>query len=642
MSSIKLLPDQLISQIAAGEVVERPASALKELLENSIDAGSTDIQVSLLQGGIKQIRVADNGKGVDKEDLLLALTRHATSKIASLDDLESVESLGFRGEALASIASISRMQIISRRQGASHAWRIHSNGSEMSDIEPAALDAGTVIEVDDLYFNTPARRKFLKLENTEFGHCDAAYKRIVLSCPEVGFVLQHNGRVIDRLPVATPVKRVSAVLGPEFAAESVAFDESAAGLRFWGVAAKPTFNRRSRDSQYTYVNGRFVRDKLIAHAIRQAYQDVLHHDRHPAYVLFLECDPRLVDVNVHPSKTEVRFRDGQAIHRFIFHALHKALAMPTGVSNAVTASQAANNPFASLGEKADGSAPSVAQYPKFQAQMPLSVQQSSGEFYGKLFGDIVQKPPLSSNAVGEGEYAPQNLTPHLNHQAIEQDNAHAVFQQARLPPNIEQQGALAQDMPLGFALGQLHGVYILAQNAQGLVIVDMHAAHERIVYERLKSALEGQQIRMQQLLIPVSFAADRIEVATVQTLLDSQDGVLSQLGFELAVISPTTLAVRAVPSMLQQADVVTLARDVIKDLAEYGASRALTERRNEMLGTMACHGSVRANRALTIPEMNALLRDMEATERSGQCNHGRPTWFQVTLPELDKMFMRGK
>ncbi len=342
---IQLLPDQLISQIAAGEVVERPASALKEMLENSLDAGSTDIQVALLQGGIKQMRVADNGQGIDKEDLALALTRHATSKITTLEDLESVGSLGFRGEALASIASISRTQVISRVADNPHAWKIASNGSEVSAIEPAALDAGTVIEVDDLYFNTPARRKFLKLENTEFGHCDAAFKRIVLSRLDVAFSLQHNGRVTTRLPIATPEKRVAAVLGSDFAEESVSFDESAAGLRFWGVAAKPTFNRRSRDTQYTYVNGRFVRDKLLAHAIRQAYQDVLHHDRHPAFVLFLECDPTLVDVNVHPSKTEVRFRDGQSIHRFIFHALHKALATPTGVSNAVTASQASNNPF---------------------------------------------------------------------------------------------------------------------------------------------------------------------------------------------------------------------------------------------------------------------------------------------------------
>jgi DNA mismatch repair protein MutL len=625
---IQLLPDQLISQIAAGEVVERPASALKELLENSIDAGATDIQVALLQGGIKQIRVADNGKGIVQADLTLALTRHATSKIATLDDLEAVSSLGFRGEALASIASVSRTQVISRVKVDSHAWRIASNGSDLSLIEPAALDAGTVIEVDDLYFNTPARRKFLKLENTEFGHCEAVFHRIALARADVSFMLQHNGRVITRLPITTPERRVAAVLGADFADESVLFDENAAGLRFWGVAAKPTFNRRSRDTQYAYVNGRFVRDKLITHAIRQAYQDVLHHDRHPAYVVFLECDPTLVDVNVHPSKTEVRFRDGQSIHRFIFHALHKALATPTGDSKAVTASQASSNPFTNNVEYQGNSQTNrFSAYPKRQSQIPLSVNQSV-DFYQKLFGD-----------------QPQNQLNAIHNRPLDALNKKDSFMPASSTDDLdlsEETTANAQIYPLGFALGQLHGVYILAQNKEGLVVVDMHAAHERIMYERLKTALDNQQVAMQPLLLPVSFHADRIEVATVQALLDSDENHLAQLGFEFAIISPTTLAIRAVPSMLQQADVVGLARDVLKDLSEYGASRALTERRNEMLGTMACHAAVRANRILTIPEMNALLRNMEATDRSGQCNHGRPTWFQVTMSDLDKMFMRGK
>lgn len=618
---IQLLPDQLISQIAAGEVVERPASALKEMLENSLDAGSTDIQVALLQGGIKQIRVVDNGQGIEKNDLALALTRHATSKIATLEDLESVASLGFRGEALASIASISRTQVLSRVKDNPHAWRIASNGSKVSTIEPAALDVGTVIEVDDLYFNTPARRKFLKLENTEFGHCDAVFKRIVLSRADVAFSLQHNGRVSMRLPVTTPEKRIEAVLGSDFSDESVAFDESAAGLRFWGLAAKPTFNRRSRDTQYTYVNGRFVRDKLLSHAIRQAYKDVLHHDRHPAYVLFLECDPNLVDVNVHPSKTEVRFRDGQSIHRFIFHALHKALATPTGISNAVTASQAASNPFASAtpsnGDGANAGQSSASTYPQFQSTMPLSVQEPN-HFYQKMFGDQVPQVARTDSVVD------------------------VLAQNVPLETAGEEQQQAVAEFPLGFAVAQIHGVYILAQNAQGLVIVDMHAAHERIMYEQLKNSLDSKNVAMQPLLLPESFHADRIEVATVQALLESDDNALTQLGFELAIISPTTLAVRAVPSMLQHADVVGLARDVLKDLSEYGATRALTERRNEMLGTMACHAAVRANRSLSAPEMNALLRDMEATERSGQCNHGRPTWFQVTMEDLDKMFMRGK
>ncbi len=597
---IQLLPDQLISQIAAGEVVERPAAALKELLENSLDAGSTDIQVMLMQGGVKQLRVADNGAGVAKDDLELALTRHATSKIASLEDLEAVASLGFRGEALASIASISRTQISSRATDSKHAWRISAEGSNLSALEPAALDAGTVVDVSDLYFNTPARRKFLKTEGTEFGHCEEAFNRIALSRPDVAFMLQHNGRALSRLTVSAPEQRFSAVLGAEFSAESFAVEESAAGLRLWGMAAKPTFNRNSRDTQYVYVNGRFVRDKLIAHAIRQAYQDVLHHDRHPAFVLFLELDPNLVDVNVHPSKTEVRFRDGQAIHRFIFHALHKSLATPTGASNAVIAGHAGYNPFA-IPETV------TANYPSFQSQMNLSAQ-ARPDFYQTLFGGANSAPTDNSPTHVSG----------FNGSELQQEYA------------------------LGFAVAQIHGVYILAQNSLGLVVVDMHAAHERIMYERLKTALDAKSVPMQPLLIAVSFNADRLEVATVQESLNSNDNTMQQLGFDIAVLSPTTLAVRAVPTMLQDADAVTLARDVLRDLREYGASRALTERRNELLGTMACHAAVRANRQLAIPEMNALLRDMEATERSGQCNHGRPTWFQVSMVDLDKMFMRGK
>lgn len=612
MNVIKVLPDQLISQIAAGEVVERPASALKELLENSLDAKSTDIKVSLIEGGIKQLRVADNGNGINEADLSLSLTRHATSKISSLDDLESVASLGFRGEALASIASISRTQIVSRAQAAKHAWTIHSYGSEISALEPSALDAGTIVEVNDLYFNTPARRKFLKKEATEFGHCEDAYTRVALSRPDVAFTLEHNGRIISRYAVSEPSKRFKDVLGSEFTAETVTVNDEAAGLRFWGVAAKPTFNRGRRDTQYVYVNGRFVRDKLIAHAIRQAYQDVLHHDRHPAFVLFLELDPHLVDVNVHPAKTEVRFRDGQAIHRFIFHALNKVLATPTGESNAVTAGQAAHNPFVSSDLSANTSRNQFApSYPRHQSQMPLSANQTP-DFYQKLYGEANPSPNDENDLLA---------TTGLENKASQQE---------------------AAEYPLGFALGQVHGIYILAQNAQGLVVVDMHAAHERIMYERLKQALDDKAVPMQPLLLPVSFNADRLEVATVNEVLASDEGALTQLGFDIAVLSPTTLAVRAVPTLLQKADAVALARDVLRELSEYGASRVLTDQRNTLLGTMACHAAVRANRSLTITEMNALLRDMEATERSGQCNHGRPTWFQVSMSDLDKMFMRGK
>ena len=610
MANIRLLPDQLISQIAAGEVVERPASALKELLENSLDAGSTELNVALLQGGVKQLRVADNGCGVAREELQLALTRHATSKIASLDDLERVASLGFRGEALASIASVSRTHFISRSAAEKHAWRISSDGSEISTVEPAALDVGTIVEVNDLYFNTPARRKFLKTENTEFGHCEEAFRRVALSRPDVGFMLQHNGRALMRLTSSEPNKRFSEVLGNDFAAEALSVDETAGGLRFWGMAAKPTFSRHTRDTQYVYVNGRFVRDKLISHAIRQAYQDVLHGDRHPAYVLFLDLDPNLVDVNVHPAKTEVRFRDGQSIHRFIFHALHKALATPTGNSNLVSANQAPNNPFSPLGGQPNHS------YPAFQSQIDLRAAQVNPDFYQTLFGGIKQ------------EYAQENLAGYLSNSMTSDE--------------INLANDVGQDFPLGFALGQVHGIYVLAQNKLGLVVVDMHAAHERIMYEKLKTALDAQEVPMQPLLIPISFQADKLEVATVEEILSNGQGSLHQLGFDIAVLSPVTLAVRAVPAMLKDADAVALARAVIRDLREYGATRALTERRNEMLGTMACHAAVRANRSLSIPEMNGLLRDMEATERSGQCNHGRPTWFQVSMGDLDKMFMRGQ
>ena len=616
MSSIRLLPDQLISQIAAGEVVERPAAALKELLENSLDAGSTEISVALLNGGVKQLRVADNGSGVAQEDLALALTRHATSKIATLDDLENVASLGFRGEALASIAAVSRTQLISRFHKERHAWRIAAEGGAISPLEPAALDAGTIVEVQDLYFNTPARRKFLKTEGTEFGHCEEAFRRIALSRPDVTFLLQHNGRALTRLSLSEPGRRFGEVLGADFTAEAFSLDESAAGLRLWGMAAKPTFSRNARDTQYVYVNGRFVRDKLIAHAIRQAYQDVLHHDRHPAFVLFLELDPALVDVNVHPSKTEVRFRDGQAVHRFIFHGLHKALATPAGIP-----AQANNNPFRPV--ESSNTPYAASPYPTYQAHMDLRANQPQ-DFYQTLFGGTP-----AGNAGGAFGLA--------EHEKSSQQND---FQ------NGASNGSV-QDYPLGFAVAQIHGVYVLAQNQHGLVVVDMHAAHERIMYEKLKTALDSKHVPMQPLLLPVSFNADRLEVATVQEqvqeqLSAEQGSGLHQLGFDIAILSPTTLAVRAIPVMLQDVDAVALARDVLRDLREYGASRAFTERRNELLGTMACHAAVRANRMLTITEMNALLRDMEATERSGQCNHGRPTWFQVTMAELDKMFMRGK
>lgn len=629
---IKLLPDQLISQIAAGEVVERPASALKELLENSVDAGSTQIQVALQQGGMKLLKVTDNGHGIAKDELELALTRHATSKIQSLEDLEQVGSLGFRGEALASIASISRTVLTSRQQAASHAWQIAAEGTRQQNISPAALDAGTIVEVHDLYFNTPARRKFLKTENTEFGHCEDAFTRVALSRPNVGFLLQHNGKAISRLAANTPQQRITDVLGSEFAAQSIWLEEESGGLRLWGMTASPTYQRHSRDSQYVFVNGRFVRDKLIAHAIKQAYQDVLHGDKHPAFVLFLELDPSLVDVNVHPAKTEVRFRESQAVHRFIFHSLHKALGKTSAEIHASQPVQAPFNPFRPV------AAPAFSM-PQEQVEMPLQTRsvfdyQSdravnrnpavAQQFYGQLYGDL--KPDLNLDHVQGGHVAEALINP-----GSSIDSSTAQDQSDAQAP---------QQYPLGFALGQLHGIYILAQNAQGLVVVDMHAAHERIMYERLKNALSEQAISTQALLIPISFYAEKVEVAILQSLNGSD--TLQQLGFDLATLSPTTIAIRAVPTMLQDADAVALARAVLRDLHEYGASRVLLERQNEVLGTMACHAAVRANRQLTLTEMNALLRDMEATERSGQCNHGRPTWFQVSLNDLDKMFMRGQ
>ena len=624
MSLIKLLPDQLISQIAAGEVVERPASALKELLENSLDAGSSDIAVTLGQGGVKLLRVTDDGNGIPHGDLTLALTRHATSKIASLDDLESVASLGFRGEALASIASISRTSITSRHAEASHAWRIAADGGLLGDAAPAALDRGTIVEVQDIYFNTPARRKFLKTEQTEFGHCEEAFRRIALSRPDVGFMLQHNGRALMRLAPGEAKRRFTEVLGPDFSAEAFELDESAGGLRLWGMAAKPTFSRSARDTQYVYVNGRFVRDKLISHAIRQAYQDVLHHDRHPAFALFLELDPTLVDVNVHPSKTEVRFREGQAVHRFIFHALHKALATPVGLP----ANGLVPPPVAAPATSYSSGIPAGQPYPRQQGSFDLRANEAPG-FYQTLFGGLPRETVDTASS-----FVPS---------AISSADLQATLSPSQASSSLSPEQA-AQEYPLGFALAQLHGVYVLAQNAQGLIVVDMHAAHERIMYERLKNALDGDSVPMQPLLLPVSFNADRFEVATVQEQLSTPEGqqTLHQLGFEIVQLSPSTLAVRAIPAMLQDADAVALARDVLRDLREYGGSRVLTERRNELLATMACHAAVRANRILSIQEMNALLRDMEATERSGQCNHGRPTWFQATMADLDKMFMRGK
>jgi DNA mismatch repair protein MutL len=580
MAAIRVLPDLLINQIAAGEVVERPAAALKELLENSLDAGARDISVQLASGGARLLKVSDDGHGVSKADLPLALARHATSKIATLDDLERIASLGFRGEALASIAAVASVTLTSRTRGSKHAWSIAAEGGAVSEPRPAAHDPGTSVEVHDLYFNTPARRKFLKSEATEYAHCDEVFKRIALARPDVAFRLQHNGRAQWHLKPQDAGQRISAVLGDEFAAAAIRIDAQSTGLRLSGLVGLPAAARGARDAQYCFVNGRFVRDKVLAHALRQAYQDVLHHDRHPAYVLFVELDPARVDVNVHPTKSEVRFRDSQAIHQFVFHAVSRALA------GSVAGSATDSIPAATR--------PSAAPFHATQHSMPLGVAQPAA-VYETLFGR--ERAALAA----------------------------AAQPAAELPP-------------LGFALAQLSGIYILAQNQHGLVIVDMHAAHERIVYEKLKTQLDADRIAMQPLLIPVVFNAQRIDVATAEEHAET----LAKIGFEIAALSPTSLAVRGVPVALKDADAGELARDMLAEIREFGASRVLTERQNELLATMACHAAVRANRALTIHEMNALLREMEATERSGQCNHGRPTWHQISVAELDRLFMRGQ
>lgn len=636
MKRIQRLPDHLVNQIAAGEVVERPASALKEMLENSLDAGASKVSVDLAQGGIKLIRVTDNGGGIAAEDLPLALDRHATSKIASLDDLESVATLGFRGEGLASVASVSRLTLTSRPQDAEHAHQIIAIDGTLHPVEPAAHPHGTSVEVVDLYFNTPARRKFLKSENTEYAHCEATFERIALAHPEVEFLLRHNGKVIWRLPAQSAEERVAALLGKDFVAAAIPLQSQAGPLALTGFVASPTYSKASRDAQYFYVNGRFVRDKTAQHALRQAYRDVLHHDRHPAYALFFTLEPSGVDVNVHPTKIEVRFRESQAVHQFLFHSVHKALAgtsagaAPTvqvedstpdaapALSRGESAPLFGNNSTAPTARPASSSAPAAQPFRYQQQAIPLNVAREAVGVYDKLFGGLREE----ERALSRAEPTMPSPAAPLPHPAVLAMPAH---DENGIPP-------------LGFALAQLHGVYILSQCAEGLILVDMHAAHERIVYERLKTALETDSIPLQPLLLPVSFAADRMEVATAH----EHGEEMKKLGVELAPLSPTQIAVRGVPVWLKDGDPVELARAVLKDVREFGLSQVLTERRNELLATMACHGAVRANRQLTLPEMNALLRDMEATERSGQCNHGRPTWTRLTMRDLDKLFMRGQ
>ena len=598
MGAIRLLPDTLVSQIAAGEVVERPASVVKELVENSLDAGARAIAVTLAQGGAKRIKITDDGRGIAVEDLPLAVARHATSKIATLADLEQVATLGFRGEALASIASVARLSITSRTTEAPHAWRVSAEGGPAGNVEPAAHPAGTSVEVGDLYFNTPARRKFLKTEATEFGHAAEAFHRVALARPDVAMTLRHNERVSAHYTTSGLAERIVAVLGDEFARHAREVDERAGSLRIHGYAGSPTHARGSRDAQYLFVNGRFVRDRLLAHALREAYADVLHGDRFASYALFIEIDPGQVDVNVHPAKTEVRFRDPRPVHQFVLHAVSRALAgtaaetAPTVAVPVTPVTPALREPF----------------------QHRLGVEQPVAAYEAMFAGLRSASAPAGFADVlaPTRDVAPTPLT---------------------LPEPRE-----AGEHPLGYALAQLHGVYILAQNRAGLVLVDMHAAHERILYERLKNALADHRFVAQPLLIPVTLAAEPLDVATA----DENAATLGAIGFEVSPLSPTALAVRAVPELVASGDIPALVRGLLADIREYGASQVLAERQNELLGTMACHGAVRANRALTVPEMNALLRQMEETERSGQCNHGRPTWYQLTLADLDRLFLRGR
>jgi len=599
---IRELPDELISQIAAGEVVERPASVVRELVDNALDAGATQVTVRLLAGGVRLISVEDDGIGIARDELALALRRHATSKIGSLSDLEAVSTMGFRGEALAAIASVSDLSIVSRPAGQASAVLLHAGSGEL---RPAARATGTTVEVKELFFSTPARRKFLKSDATELAHCVEAVRRHALARPDVGFAIWHEGKLVEQWRPATREQRLADVLGPEVLEQSVAVDYGAGPLRVWGRAGVPDAARSRADQQFAYVNGRFVRDKVLAHAARSAYEDVLHGQRQPVYAIYLEIDPSRVDVNVHPTKIEVRFRDSREVHQAVRHALENALAAPRAA--AAQASGPAGEPRmqAAAWPTAAWSQPAMDFRPA-----PVAADWSSD------LAALWQAPAAGAHPPPLGEGL---------------DGGHTAAAPAALP---------AGEWPLGRAIAQLQGIYILAENREGLVIVDMHAAHERIVYERLKRQFDEHRgtLASQPLLIPATFAATPQEIATAEGSADT----LAALGLEITAFSAKTLAVRAVPGSLAQGDAVELARAVLAELAQHDASTVVQRARDELLATMACHGAVRANRQLTIGEMNGLLRQMEETERSDQCNHGRPTWRQLSLRELDGLFLRGR
>ena len=598
---IRELPDELISQIAAGEVVERPASVVRELVDNALDAGARQIHIKLMAGGVRAIVVEDDGCGIPVKQLPMALKRHATSKIASLNDLESVATMGFRGEALAAIASVSDMAIASRTAADAHAHRLDARSGEL---QPAARSRGTSVEVRELFFATPARRKFLKTDATELAHCVEAVRRHALARPDVGFAIWHEGKLVDQWRPASVEQRIADVLGEDFVADSRGFEHSAGPLALTGRAGLPEAARSRADQQYVWVNGRYVRDKLISHAIRSAYEDVLHGQRQPSYVLFIEIAPELVDVNVHPTKIEVRFRDGRAIHQSVRRAFIDALAQSRSADAAGVESAMAPLGFAPTMPATLYVAESR---PSYQAPVPPTAEQ--------VRLSLVQHEALWEPAEVPAAPAPSVTAPAL-----------PIL---RLPN---------EDWPLGRAIAQIQGVYILAENKQGLVIVDMHAAHERVVYERLKARLGAAQIESQPLLIPVSFAATAEEVAAAEQHADT----LARLGLDVAPLSTRTLAVRSRPALLAASDLVALTRELLAEMAQFDASSVLERAQHEILATMACHGAVRANRQLTLDEMNALLRDMEATERADQCNHGRPTWRQLEMRDLDALFLRGR
>ncbi|MGP9497338.1 DNA mismatch repair endonuclease MutL [Halomonas sp. AOP43-D1-4] len=635
-SRIHVLDPRLANQIAAGEVVERPSSVTKELVENAIDAGSQRIEVEIEQGGARLIKVRDDGIGISEQDLPLALARHATSKIGSLEDLEGVGSLGFRGEALASISSVSRLELVSNaEEDPRTGWRVVAEGRGMeARVTPAPHPRGTSVAVRDLFFNTPARRKFLRTEKTEFAHVEEAFRRQALSRYDITWVLRHNQKVVHQLPAGhTAVaqeRRIASLLGKNFIEHARYIEREAGGLRLSGWVGLPTHSRSQADQQYFFVNGRVVRDRLVAHAVRQAYRDVLYNGRHPVFVLYLTLDPDVVDVNVHPTKHEVRFRDGRMVHDFLYSSLHHCLA---------TSKPA---------QESDGDASDVSEHSaegvNGAAAEPEQADSTRWQQQGMALSQAPDRHP-GAEKVRRFMQGYQALHPNHEDTLLTPQppgawaGGHESVSEVREAPAVMPESDPTSAPPLGFALGQLHGIYILAQNAQGLVLVDMHAAHERIVYERMKNQLAAASgIDTQPLLVPVSLAASRTEVATAE----SEQKAISQLGIELDVAGPETLLVRQLPALLAQADPEALVREMLEELARFGRSHQVETRIHELLSTMACHGSVRANRRLTIEEMNGLLRDMERTERSDQCNHGRPTWTQMNLKALDRLFLRGQ